>query len=418
MPRRKRPKTSGFSGRAALVVVVLFLLGVAAILLLSFFDSPRGSVILLDLGFTGRYETVQDAIDAALGGTLRELGLDKNMRERTSALPVGTRVFHRRDWSVSLSRSESLTRVNIALTTAVERSGGVVRSSEEAPPGTLTFEAGSRKHSTHLIRIVRSLPLGAGETPTGTVRTPGGAVAGESHRRGEAGKPEVKEQAGAARPPRIALVIDDFGYSKDATAEAFFRLDLPLTVSVIPTLPYTKYAIERAAAEGKEAILHLPMEAESFTSEVTAVLTSMTGDEIASLVSGFLGATPGVAGVNNHLGSVATQDPRVMEAVLGVLKPRGLYFLDSLTSSKSVAYNSAKSLGVPAARNDLFVDADTEDPEIVRERLDRLLEIARTRGYAVGIGHPKPWTWTAVQGFTDRAKESGVEFVFLSDLVE
>ena len=417
MPRKKRSKTGGFSGGVALVVVVLFLFGVAAILLLSFFQSPRGSVILLDIGFTDRYETVQDTIDAALGAALRELGLDKNIQEKTSSLSVGTRVFHRRDWSVGISKPESLTRVNVALTAAVERAGGVVRSSVETSPGALTFEAGSRKHATHLIRISDSFP-GAGDARTGAARTPGDEVAGEPHRRGEAMKPADKEGTGGGWPPRIALVIDDFGYSKDAIAEEFFCLDLPLTVSVIPALPYTKYAIERAAMEGKEVILHLPMEAEAFASDVPAVLTTMTGEEIASLVASFLAKTPGVAGVNNHLGSVATQDARVMKAVLEVLKPRGLYFLDSLTSNKSVAYNSAKSLGVPAARNDLFVDADTEDPEIVRERLDRLLDIARARGYAVGIGHPKPWTWTAVQAFKDRAKESGVEFVFLSDLVE
>jgi polysaccharide deacetylase 2 family uncharacterized protein YibQ len=304
------------------------------------------------------------------------------------------------------------------LTLAVERSGGVVRSSVEAPPGTITLEAGSRKHATHVIRLVQTPAPSRGGAGTAPAVSPGDTSAGGPGRRGEAALPEDEKRGGAARAPRIALVIDDFGYSKDETAEYFFRLDLPLTISVIPSLPYTKHAIDRAAAEGKETMLHLPMEAEAYSSEVPAVLTSMTDDEIASLVTSFLATTPGVVGVNNHLGSIATQDARVMKAVLAVLERTGLYFLDSLTSSKSVAYNSARSLSVPAARNDLFVDADTEDPEIVGKRLDRLLEIAKSRGYAIGIGHPKPWTRSAVQAFTDRARESGVEFVFLSDLVE
>jgi hypothetical protein len=89
-----------------------------------------------------------------------------------------------------------------------------------------------------------------------------------------------------------------------------------------------------------------------------------------------------------------------------------------LTSSKSIAYNTARRLGVPTARNDLFIDTDTEDGRVVGERLDRLVEIARTRGSAIGIGHPRPWTVNAIRECRDRMKDRGVEFVFLSTLVE
>jgi polysaccharide deacetylase 2 family uncharacterized protein YibQ len=144
----------------------------------------------------------------------------------------------------------------------------------------------------------------------------------------------------------------------------------------------------------------------------------MTDAQIESLVEKYVAETPGVAGVNNHLGSLATQDARAMAAVMRVLGPRKLYFLDSLTSSKSVAYTAAKSAGIEAARNDLFVDADTEDPSVVGARFDRLLDIAKTRGDAIGIGHPKPWTWSALVAFAARAEAAGVELVYLSDLVE
>jgi hypothetical protein len=144
----------------------------------------------------------------------------------------------------------------------------------------------------------------------------------------------------------------------------------------------------------------------------------MSDAEIASLVERYLEETPGVAGVNNHLGSIATQDARVMKAVLGVLAPRGLFFFDSLTSNKSIAYNTARSLGVPAARNDLFIDTETEDQRIVEARLNRLVDLAKTRGYAIGIGHPRPWTYDAIRAWRERAEDSGVELVFLSQLVE
>jgi polysaccharide deacetylase 2 family uncharacterized protein YibQ len=413
MARRKKSRKRSLSGRAALVVAALLVLGIAAILALSYAGSPRGNVFLLDLGFAGRYERVQDTIDAALGAALRDLGLDKDVKETTKKLSVGGREFHRRDWVVPISKGQSATQVNIALTAAVGRAGGVVRSSKETTPGSVTLEAGSRRYATHLIRITGPEAPQAGKAPHGGASA-GGPDTGETG----APRPSKEGRSPAGGRARIALVIDDFGYSRDATVEEFLRARIPLTVSVIPELPFTTWAVRRAAEEGKEAILHLPMEAETFTSDVPAVLTSMTDAEIASLVVKYLADTPGVAGVNNHLGSVATQDSRVMSAVMGVLRPRRLFFLDSLTSSKSVAYTSAKSSGVPAARNDLFIDADTEDPGVVDTRLDRLLEIAMVRGYAIGIGHPRPWTWTAVAAFEERIKGSGVELVFLSDLVE
>jgi hypothetical protein len=398
MPRGKRKKAGSFPGRAALSVAGVFFLGVAALFVLSFLESPRGNVLLLDLGRADRFERVQDALDAELEAALRDLGLEKDLREKTVPVTVGGRAFHRRDWTLVVSGNESPTRINIALASAVESAGGVVRSSEETSPGNLRFEAGSRKFATHVVVVSRAAD-GRGRENTSAGPAAGGATS-------------------ALRRPRVAIVIDDFGYSRDATAEDILSAGMPLTVSVIPELPFTAWAVRRAAQTGKEAILHLPMEAEAFDSDVPAVLTSMTDEEIASLVEKYVADTPGIAGVNNHLGSVATQDTRAMAAVMRVLRTRGLYFLDSLTSSKSVAYTAAKSLGIKAARNDLFVDADTEDPSVVGERLDRLLEIAASRGYAIGIGHPKPWTWTAVVAFEGRAKSAGVELVFLTDLVE
>jgi len=370
----------------------LVVAAVAGVLLVSFLRSPRGSVFLLDLGFSDRYEVVQGALDRELKTALRDLGLDQSLQEKTSLVTIGKRKVHRRDWSARLARSQSVVRVNLALAEAVRRAGGTVRSSKEKPGGGLTLDAGSHKHTTHHIQIL-----------------PAQAAAGETRRE----EPRV-----AGRQGRIALVIDDFGYTTDDLVEKFMEMEIPLTISVIPSLRHSRDVVRVAAGKGKQAILHLPMEAESFTSEVAPVLTSMSDAEIALLVEKYLDDTQGVSGVNNHLGSIATQDARVMNAVLGVLAPRRLFFLDSLTSSKSIAYNTARSLGVPAARNDLFIDADTEDRGDVEARLDRLAALARARGYAIGIGHPRPWTYDAIRAWRERAEDSGVELVFLSQLVE
>lgn len=399
MPRKKKTKSSVRMRRAALFIFSFAVVATAVLLVTNALRSPRGKLVFLDAGFGGRYEIVQDEIDAELDAAIRRLGLEKRLRETTTPVSVGKREFRRREWVVDLPRSESLIRVNLALTEAVQRAGGIVRSSREDPEGNVTLRVGSRRYTTHVVKISR----GAGvshEAPSGE-RNVGTA-----------------ESADAVRRPRIALVIDDFGYSRDESVEKFLAVDFPITVSVIPELPYSKYAVERAVDGGKQAMLHLPMEAEAFASEVPAVLTSMSGEEIKVLVEKYLRETEGVVGVNNHLGSVATRDERVMETVLSVLKPRKLFFLDSLTTNKSVAYTTARTLGVPTARNDLFIDADTEDGTIIGTRLDHLIEIAASRGHAIGIGHPRPWTYEAVSAFEARVREAGVELVFLSEIVE
>jgi uncharacterized protein len=117
------------------------------------------------------------------------------------------------------------------------------------------------------------------------------------------------------------------------------------------------------------------------------------------------------------MGSLATTDARVMRIVCKVLGDRHLFLLDSLTSPKSVAYNTAVSDGVPAASNSLFIDDSTERSEDVEARLRELMEIARVHGRAVGIGHPHPWTLEALRNSLDYLETSGVELVTVCDLV-
>jgi len=389
MPRKKRstrPKRTPL--RVRILIAILAVAVIAGIGFVKYLESARGNVLLLDSGFSDYYAPVQEKIDGELRVALRSLNLDKDLKENIWTVDVGDKPVGLRRWKTSCSEERSFVSVNLVLTQAVRQAAGVVRSSREGPSGrSLVLEVGSRRYTTHRIEVTRD------------------------HR-------TVTKMPEPSKKPQLALVIDDFGYSKNGVVESFLQVDLALTLSVIPTLPHTVYFLNRINEEKKQALLHLPMEAEEFTSDVNSVLTSMSDAEIDSLVGFYIDETPGVSGVNNHLGSLATQDRRVMTAVLNVIRARGLFFLDSLTSSKSIAYNTAKSLGVPAARNDIFIDADTEDPNVVAARLERLLEIARNRGYAIGIGHPMPWTLEAIRAYEERFKDSEVELVFLSALVQ
>jgi polysaccharide deacetylase 2 family uncharacterized protein YibQ len=404
MAQRKRTSRSkkrtpraprGTPGRVKLLVVVMVLLLVGGIASVKFLQTRHGRTVLLDSGFTDYYALVQESVDEELRAALRELGLLAGLREKAVPLTVGKRRYVYRSWTVACGDPCPFVQINLAITKAVARAGGVIRSSREVrepsspDPIALEIDVGSHRYTTHRLRIGR--------------------------------RPEITEPVPQPpdNRPRLALVFDDFGYSKSNIVRSILALDFPVTIAVIPTLRYSGYAVAEARAAGKQPILHLPMQAEEVERyDVPPVMTSMTDSEITALVERYLRETPGVIGVNNHMGSLATTDVRVMGVVLGVLKARHLFFLDSLTSSKSLAYTTAKQLGVPTERNDLFLDASTEDEAVVEERLHELVEIAKRRGSAVGIGHPKPWTYEAIKRSEPFLKDSGVRLVFLSEMVD
>jgi polysaccharide deacetylase 2 family uncharacterized protein YibQ len=352
------------------------------------FQTTRGRIILLDAGFTAYYDMVQQDLDVELRKPLESLGFDKTLRQKVDVMTIGGRKYRIRHWQTSCSGSCSPAKIGLAFTKAARTKGAVVRSRIEESKSageTIVITVGSRRYPTHRITI----------TPPGRAQR----------------EPVTKR-------PRLALVIDDFGYSKNETVESFLSIDLPLTISILPSLPRSRYVLERARALGKETMLHLPMEAKGVPVPAEWVATAMSEDSIRALVQRYIEESTGVTGVNNHQGSLATQDQRVMQAVISVLKGHGLFFLDSLTSSKSIAYNTARSLDVPTAKNDLSLDDDTEDPAVVEERLLRLVALARRTGSAIGIGHPKRWTYEAISANEELLRESGVDLVFVSELME
>ena len=246
---------------------------------------------------------------------------------------------------------------------------------------------------------------GAGDKPS-----PGAAAASPA--------PDGDERpAGVPDGPMLAIVIDDWGYAWEA-ADDFLALDVPLNVAVIPHLPLSRRHAEEAAARGHQVLLHLPMEPLSPGWDLGegAVTTAMAAPQIQREVLRALDSVPGVQAVNNHMGSKATADPRVMRAVLEALKERGLFFLDSRTTAGSVAVQVARELGVPVLENDRFIDPDF-DPERIKERLLSAARIAEERGWAVVIGHVRPATYEGVVRALPELSARGVRLVRLDDIL-
>ncbi|MBI5642507.1 MAG: divergent polysaccharide deacetylase family protein [Deltaproteobacteria bacterium] len=222
-----------------------------------------------------------------------------------------------------------------------------------------------------------------------------------------------------ATMPRIAIVIDDMGQDIGKLRE-LFTVGGPITIAVMPNMRYSKETAREARLKGWDVILHLPMEPKELSENdpgAGALLTAMSTEEITAQVERDLSAVPDVIGVNNHMGSKFTEDESDMRAVLGVIKKKNMFFLDSRTSANSVAGRLAKELGVRNADRSVFLD-NTRDVAYIKGQIGELVSIAKRRGKAIGIGHPYPETLEALKATVSGLDEKGIAVVKLSDIVE
>jgi len=219
------------------------------------------------------------------------------------------------------------------------------------------------------------------------------------------------------RLPRIALIIDDLGQDFEIV-RALMALDLPLTLSILPEAPQTAAIVREAQKRGSELMLHLPMEPRNFPSfnpGPGALLADMADEEIMRLLTWHLKQVPGARGVNNHMGSFFTERRDKMAVVLGELKRRHLYYIDSRTTKKTVAYTLAREMGVATANRNVFLDNDLS-PKAMKFQMHRLMGLARASGEAIGIGHPHPKTIEMLKAYGPRIKKE-FQAVHAGDLV-
>ena len=216
---------------------------------------------------------------------------------------------------------------------------------------------------------------------------------------------------------KIAIVIDDLGNNKEAFNK-LLKMKISFSFSVLPHQEYTRYISREAKKKRHDLLLHLPMEPENSENIYGEgfILSSMTPNEMLKEFENDLKSVPGAIGVNNHMGSFLTQDRKAMAIILGEIKRKGLFFVDSRTSSKTVAYDVAKKLGLKSAERNVFLD-DIEDEEEVIKQIELLINTAKKNGKAIAIGHPRPETIAALEKMLPALKTGGIEIVPVSRLV-
>jgi uncharacterized protein len=197
----------------------------------------------------------------------------------------------------------------------------------------------------------------------------------------------------------IAIVIDDMGGDLKQNRRAI-ALPKAVSLSFLPDPANTPLLVREAQRAGHEILAHVPMEAgpehANDPSLAMALHTDYPADENIRRLDWALVRVRGYSGINNHEGSVFTQNRKALAAVAEALYGRGVFFLDSRTTADSQVVGVARGFGVPSAGRDVFLD-DARDENTVRMELRELEKTARKNGVAIAIGHPHDVTLDALK---------------------
>jgi polysaccharide deacetylase 2 family uncharacterized protein YibQ len=213
---------------------------------------------------------------------------------------------------------------------------------------------------------------------------------------------DCTELAGSQEKPRIAIIIDDMGNQQQIGAQ-LLDLDMNLTFSFLPYAPFTGELEEDAWARGRDILVHMPMEPKDpqWDPGPDALHVNDSLTQLTLAVEKNVALVPHAIGVNNHMGSQFTEDRFAMHQFLGIIRQKGMFFVDSATSEASIGMEEAHEMGIKTARRHVFLDNSHSQQDICRQ-LEELIKVAGKNGWAIGIGHSNEATLKALDHCRDR----------------
>ena len=229
----------------------------------------------------------------------------------------------------------------------------------------------------------------------------------------------TKQEASAADSYLVSIVIDDLGENY-RRFEELSSINVPFTYSILPFQTHSIRIANEVDKRNGEVILHLPLEPWNSSQHAMndgTLLTGMSQDQLHAQLQRNINAVPHLSGVSNHMGSKFTEHQEKMETVLQAIKEKGLFFLDSRTSDKTVGYALAKEMRIKTAKRNLFIDNDHNQLS-AEKQLQKIPRLAKKNGgHLIAIGHPYPSTITALKKCVPLLQEQGITVVPLSQLV-
>lgn len=217
---------------------------------------------------------------------------------------------------------------------------------------------------------------------------------------------------------RVAIIIDDMGMNRKNSFEVI-ELPKPLTLAFLPYAPKLQEITKQAKKAGHELLVHVPMQPidRSIDPGPMELRDDMSAHSFETSLEKNMAAFDGYVGINNHMGSKLTQDQQSMDRIMNYLKVHDLIFIDSVTTPHSVAANSAAAHGLEYNQRDVFLDHEDNDA-YVQQALYEIEKIAKRRGYAIAIGHPKETTIRQLEAWIPTLKDKGLTLVPVSMLTK
>ena len=218
--------------------------------------------------------------------------------------------------------------------------------------------------------------------------------------------------------PKAAFIIDDLGYETEV-AKKIMELEFPIALSILPFLQYSEFIAEEGRKNNKEIMLHLPMEPNNSDANPGpgAIKSYMSEEEIRQAARDCILNFPYIIGVNNHMGSKITEDREIMEIVLEEIKGYNLFFIDSMTSKNSIAYEVAQEMEIKTAVRSVFLDNEN-DMEYIKGQMLEVQETALREGEVIAIGHSRINTFYVLKVMIPELIRAGIEIVPVSELVK
>jgi len=218
--------------------------------------------------------------------------------------------------------------------------------------------------------------------------------------------------------PKITIIIDDLGDNQTLGLRTA-RLPKNVALSILPHTPYSRQIATFGHQRGMDILLHQPMESLTRIDLLGpgALLEDMQRLEFAKILENNINAVPFVIGINNHMGSLLTTDIEKMNWLMAELKQRAIFFIDSRTTSDSIAGDIAYYWQIPTMSRRIFLD-HYDDPEAIAKQFSLLLKLAKKNGHAVAIGHPRKQTLQFLEQKLPQLEALGFELVSTSEMIK
>ncbi len=195
---------------------------------------------------------------------------------------------------------------------------------------------------------------------------------------------------------KLAILFDDFGYQAKNENQVL-KMPINVSVAIFPNAPDSHEMMQKAHQQGREILIHLPMEPISKQPlEKNTLTPDMSSQEVKRIVDQAIASIPYAVGINNHQGSKMTSSLSGMQNVMQAMAPHHLFFLDSMTIAGTKSVQAAQGTSVKVIKRNVFLD-DVQSNAEIRHQFQRAIALARRNGFAIAIGHPHPTTVAAVQ---------------------